>query len=818
MNLPSTTKDGIGIPEPPRTLPKLTSPLVLPVVALRDYVMYPGVLTPFAIAGERALRALESLDGSALVGLAMQREPDHEAATLGDVREIGVAAWIVKAIRANNDSHAIVAAEGLRRVRFVEELARDPYLRATAVVLEEIYPASPDAAYAALLQNIRDVATQVIAMSPTLPNELIVVLRGITDASTLADFAARLLTMSPRETRLDLLETLDVAKRLEKAFEELLREREQLDLRRRIQAAAEAKIGKAQHEFFLREQLAAIRKELGEADTAERIALELGAKIESVGMTDAAKSEANRELRRLEHLPPESAESGVVRTYLEWLVELPWNVMSATEIDVTRAQAILDEDHWDLEKVKERIVEYLAVTKLRRELKGPILCFVGPPGVGKTSIGKSIARASGRAFVRISLGGLRDEAEIRGHRRTYGGALPGQIIQGIRRAGTRDPVFMLDEIDKLGKDFRGDPAAALMEVLDPEQNVAFRDHYLDVPFDLSRVLFITTANVLDTVPPALLDRMEVLELPGYSDAEKVQIAQRFLVPKQVREHGLALDGQISFTTEGLTQIVRCYTREAGVRNLERCIGSICRKLARVIAAGERACWTITADAVRARLGVPRFRVESDLAERTRRPGVAVAIAWTPEGGEVLFVEAALMPRDRGEVTMTGHLGEVMLESARTALSWVRANAWRYQIPDDTFRKHDLHVHVPAGAVRKDGPSAGVVMAAALVSVFVGRPVRPFVAMSGEITLSGQLLPISGIKEKLLAAKRSGVREVVLPTANEPNVLEEVAPEIREGMVFTFVSTIEEALQRAIGPAPADEVRGPATTGPPAPSA
>jgi ATP-dependent Lon protease len=781
----------------------LDSELNLPIVTLRDAVVYPGVLMPFAAAGARAIRALESLEGdAALVGIAMQRQGDQDAACLGDVRDVGVVARVIKAAKSEDDSHAIVVAQGLHRIRFVRELARDPYLRASATLLADVYPPKIDAEFSALVHNVHDLAADVIAMSPTLPNELATVLDAVGDASIIADFAARLLTMSSRETRLELLEQFDVRVRLQRVYEELMLEREQLDLRRRIHAAAEAKIGKAQREFMLREQLAAIRRELGDAGTAERVVEELRVKIQSVGMNDAAKTEAERELRRLAHLPSESAESSVVRTYLDWLVSLPWQTASATEIDVTRSQAILDEDHWDLEKVKERIVEHLAVSKLRRDLKGPILCFVGPPGVGKTSVGKSIARASGRAFVRISLGGVHDEAEIRGHRRTYVGAIPGQIIQGIRRAGTRDPVFMLDEIDKLGKDFRGDPSAALMEALDPEQNGGFRDHYLDVPFDLSKVLFITTANALDTVPPALLDRMEVLELPGYSDVEKLQIAQRFLVPKQVAEHGLALGSQITFTDDGIRELISRYTREAGVRNLERSVGALCRKLARCIAAGEGAPWTVSGEVVRARLGVPRFDLESDLAGRTRRPGVAVGLAWTPQGGDILFVETTRMPRDRGEVTMTGHLGDVMLESAKTALSWVRASAARYGIPDEAFKQSDLHVHVPAGAVPKDGPSAGVVMATALVSLFTGRPVRPYLAMSGEITLVGELLPVGGIKEKLLAAKRSGVRELVLPRRNEPGVLEEIAPELREGITFHFVSTIEEAIDRALMPIPA----------------
>jgi ATP-dependent Lon protease len=674
--------------------------------------------------------------------------------------------------------------------------------------LPDVMPAEPDPTFEALAHNVRDLCFVVIAGSPVLSNELLAVLQSIERPGTLADFVATFLPSLSTETRQELLETVDVRARLRRAAEELTKETENLRLRGQIQAAVEEKVGKAQREFFLREQLKAIQKELHEESPEAKVVADLRAKIDEVHMPEAAKTEAVRELKRLEQIPVASAEYGVARTYLDWLVALPWSVSGAHEVDTRAAQQVLDEDHYDLERVKERIVEYLAVLKLTRNLKGPIFCFVGPPGVGKTSLGRSIARALGRSFVRISLGGMRDEAEIRGHRRTYVGALPGQIIQGLRRAATNDPVFMLDEIDKLGSDFRGDPASALLEVLDPEQNVGFRDHYVDVPFDLSKVLFITTANVLDPVAPALRDRMEVLELPGYTETEKLEIARRYLVPKGLREHGLVGDHRVSFTDEGLREIVRSYTLEAGVRGLERAIGAVCRKHARSVAEGRTGPLTVGADETRARLGAPRYHVETDLVERTRKPGVAVALAWTPQGGDVLFVEAVRMPRDRGDVTITGQLGQVMQESVRAALSWMRANGERLGIPADEYRKFDVHLHVPAGAVPKDGPSAGLVMAVALVSAFRERPVRPFVALTGEITLTGEVLPVGGIKEKVLAAKRSGVRRIVLPERNRANVAEDVPGDLREGLSFSFVSTIDEALQCAFENAVGTEVGAP----------
>jgi ATP-dependent Lon protease len=621
---------------------------------------------------------------------------------------------------------------------------------------------------------------------------------NIDSPGRLADFVASTLPSLNTMVRQELLETFSVRKRLETLISELTKEREVLELRSKIHDQVQEQVNQSQREFLLREQMKAIQKELGESDDGQAEIEELRKKVEESGMTEDAKKECTRELKRLAKMTPASAEYMVSRTYLEWMTSLPWNKTSGTDdINIPKAEEILNEDHYDLVKVKERILDYLAVKKLQPGMKGPILCFVGPPGVGKTSLGKSIARAMGRKFVRISLGGMHDEAEIRGHRRTYIGALPGQIIQGIRRAETLDPVFMLDEVDKLGRDFRGDPAAALMEVLDPEQNSTFRDHYLDVPFDLSKVLWVATANWMDPIPEPLRDRMEIIELAGYTEEEKVHIAKRFLIPRQTTEHGLALGEQIEFTDESLHYLIHSYTREAGVRNLEREIATLIRKQARRIAEGKTEKQIVTPEVIREALGLEKVRVEKEVEERVQKPGVSVGLVWTPVGGDIVFIEASKM-RGGKQFTVTGHLGEVMQESTRAALTWVRANAERYGIDPDFFRKIDLHIHVPSGAIPKDGPSAGVAMVTALVSLLTGRPVRPRVAMTGEISLSGIVLPIGGVKEKVLGAKRAGIREVILPSENEPNVKEDLQPEMLEGVQIHFVRTAEEALEIALG--------------------
>jgi ATP-dependent Lon protease len=588
-----------------------------------------------------------------------------------------------------------------------------------------------------------------------------------------------------------------VRKRLEALIRELSKELEVLELRSKIHEQVQEQVSQNQREYLLREQMKAIQKELGESDDSMQEIDELRKKVEDANMPAEAKKECERELKRLAKMTPASAEYMVSRTYLEWMTSLPWSKSSGNEeIDITKAQTILNEDHYDLEKVKERILDYLAVKKLQPGMKGPILCFIGPPGVGKTSLGKSIARSLGRKFVRIALGGMHDEAEIRGHRRTYIGALPGQIIQGIKRAEMNDPVMMLDEVDKLGRDFRGDPSSALMEVLDPEQNNSFRDHYLDVPFDLSKVLFIATANWMDPIPEPLRDRMEIIELPGYTGEEKLHIAHKYLIPKQAAEHGLKVGEQLEFTDPGLQEIIHSFTREAGVRNLEREIATITRKQARRIAEGKTEKMVVTPEVVREFLGVPKFRTEKEVAERVKKPGVAVGLVWTPVGGDIIFIEATRM-RGGKQFTMTGHLGEVMQESMTAALTWTRANGERYGIDPDFFRKHDIHIHVPSGAVPKDGPSAGAAMVTALVSLLSGRAVREGLAMTGEMTLSGVVLPIGGVKEKVLGAKRAGIKEVLLPADNEPNAVADLTPEILGDMKIVYVRTLDEVLEHAL---------------------
>jgi ATP-dependent Lon protease len=697
------------------------------------------------------------------------------------------------------NGNVVAFLEGLERIRVVEVIGLKPFLKARVEAQPDLED-QRDAELTALERNVLELFKEVVARSPQLSDDLQTEASNIDTPARLADFVASTLPSLNTMVRQELLETFSVRKRLETLSNELSKEKEVLELRSKIHDQVQEQVNQSQREFLLREQMKAIQKELGESDDAQSEVEELRKKAEESGMSAEAKKECDRELKRLAKMTPASAEYMVSRTYLEWMTSLPWNKTSGTgeeQIDIAKAQEILDEDHYDLEKVKQRILDYFAVKKIQPGMKGPILCFVGPPGVGKTSLGQSIARAMGRKFVRISLGGMHDEAEIRGHRRTYIGALPGQIIQGIRRAETMDPVLMLDEVDKLGRDFRGDPSAALMEVLDPEQNSTFRDHYLDVPFDLSKVLFVATANWMDPIPEALRDRMEILELPGYTEEEKIHIAKRFLIPRQTKEHGIKLGEQIEFTDEALHDLIHHYTREAGVRNLEREIATLVRKQARRIAEGKLEKLSVTPEVIREALGIPKFRLEKEVEERVQKPGVAVGLVWTPVGGDIVFIEASKM-RGGKQFTMTGHLGEVMQESMRAALSWVRANSERYGIDADFFRKLDLHIHVPSGAVPKDGPSAGVAMVTALVSLLTGRPVRPRVAMTGEISLSGIVLPVGGIKEKVLGAKRAGIREVILPSENELNVKEDLPPQILEGVQIHFVRTAEQALEIALG--------------------
>ena len=769
----------------------LLLPDLLSILPLRDTVLFPQAVLPLAVARVPSVRLVEdAIAGSRLIAVVTQRDPAIEEPGSEDLFTVGTAALIHKVLKQPDGTLRLVV-QGIARFRIVEIVQREPFLKARVEEVEEPEASTGDLELEALTRNAAALFQKIISLSPALPDELAGVALNIADPGRLTDVIGASLPTLGVTTKQDLLATADVKLRLQKLVGALAKEVEVLELGSKIQSQVQSEMSKNQREYYLREQLKAIQKELGEADERGQEIDELRKKIEAAGMSEEARKETLRELDRLAKMPPAAAEYTVIRTYLDCLIALPWQKETADQLDIAAARRILDEDHWGLEKVKDRILEYLAVKKIRPGGKDPILCFVGPPGVGKTSLGKSIARALGRKFARISLGGVRDEAEIRGHRRTYIGALPGQIIQALRRAESKNPVFMLDEIDKLGMDFRGDPASALLEVLDPEQNSAFRDHYVDVPFDLSKALFITTANILDPVPPALRDRMEVLELPGYTEEEKVAIARRHLIPKQTVEHGLVPGEQIEFTEDALRLLIRNYTREAGLRNLEREIATLCRKVARRRAEGQVEKITISPAVVTEYLGAPKYLLE-ELEERTRMAGVAVGLAWTAAGGDILFVEATRMKGGK-TLTLTGQLGEVMKESAQAALSWVRSHAAELGIPPNFWESSDLHLHVPAGAIPKDGPSAGVTMVTALVSLLRGRSVRPDLAMTGEITLSGRVLPVGGIKEKVLAAKRVGVKSVILPKRNEKNLLEDVPQAVQESMTFHLVDTIAEVI-------------------------
>jgi ATP-dependent Lon protease len=766
------------------------------ILPLRDTVLFPNSFMPLAVARETSVALVdEAIASGKVIGVFTQRDPSHEEPTDADLHATGTLAHIHKMFKLPDGSLRLIV-QGIVRLRISKVVATKPYLRAEVAELTDVVSAS-SLEIDALERNIRTNFSQVVQLSPVLSEDLTTLASNITDVSKLTDFIAASLSTISTATRQELLDMADVRARMDELNRLLTKELEVLELGSKIQSQVQSEVGKGQREYFLREQMKAIQKELGEGDDQAREVDELRSRIEAAGMPDEVKKEALRELDRLAKMPAAAAEYTVARTYIDWLTALPWAKTTEEVIDLPRAKQVLDDDHSGLERLKDRILEYLAVRKLRPSIKGPILCFVGPPGVGKTSLAKSIASAVGRNFVRISLGGMRDEAEIRGHRRTYIGALPGQIIQGLRRAGSKNPVFILDEIDKLGSDFRGDPASALLEVLDPEQNNTFRDHYLDVPFDLSEVLFITTANVLDTIPGPLRDRMEVLELAGYTEQEKLAIARDHLVKRQITNHGLE-PSEVVFTDEALSSIIRGYTREAGVRNLEREIGSVCRKIARRRAEGGEGTVTVTPAVVTELLGSARH-LDEETRDRTRDPGVAVGMAWTPVGGDILFIEASRMP-GASQLTITGQLGDVMKESARIALSWFRANATRHGVDPAFYKDAEIHLHVPAGAIPKDGPSAGVTMVTALASALSLRPVRPNLAMTGEITLSGRVLPVGGIKEKVLAAKRLGINELILPKANERNVLEDLTTEQRSGLTVHYVSEMDEVLALALQPA------------------
>jgi len=766
-------------------------PANLPILPLRGVVIFPSAIVPLLISRGASLKLVEDcLAGDRMLGLAAQKNPEEEVPQSNGLYSRGTAGRILKMLKYPDQSVRILV-QGLKRIEIVNYTQQEPYFRADVRPLHDTFEPSKD--IDAVQAHMVNQFAKFVSMIPYLPDELQVVVMNIKDPGKVTDLIASNLNISLEEKQ-DLLSTLDIRIRLEKLSTILNREIELLELGHKIQSQVQTELNKNQKEFYLRQQLKAIQKELGEGDGKTAEIEDLHRRVEEAKMPPEALKAAEHELDRLRMIPPESAEHTVVRTYLEWLVSLPWGVSTDDNLDLHHARGVLDEDHYDLEKIKDRILEYLAVRQLRKDPKSPILCFVGPPGVGKTSLGRSIARAMGRKFVRLSLGGIRDEAEIRGHRRTYIGALPGRIIQNIKNAASNNPLFMLDEIDKLGMDFRGDPASALLEVLDPEQNNTFQDHYLDVPFDLSRVMFVTTANVLDPIPAPLRDRMEVIELAGYTEEDKLQIARRHLIPKQLREHGLT-DENLRFDDEALVHMIRSYTREAGLRNLEREIGTVCRKIARAITEGRTEPVVCTAAKVREFLGPERYF--SELAERTEDPGVAIGLAWTPNGGDILFIESTRMAGKKG-LTLTGHLGEVMKESAQAALSWVRSRADRLGIPPDFFENTDIHIHVPHGAIPKDGPSAGVTIATSLASLLTGRHVRPNVAMTGEITLRGKVEPVGGIKEKVLAARRAGVETVILPRRNEKD-LEDVPPAVREALRFHFVDTVDEVLELALEP-------------------
>ena len=778
---------------------ELSIPDVLAILPLRGTVIFPQAVMPLAAGRPASVRLIqEALQGSRIIGAVMQRDPAEDEPRVQGLHAVGTVIIIHKALKQPDGTLRLVV-QGLGRFRITDVVQEAPFLRARIQRLTDEASSAATLEVEALGRTATGLFQKVVELSPTLPDELLSILGSAEGPGALADLIAGSLPTLPTPLRQELLETVGVAERLQRLVGALTKEVEVLALGSKIQSEVQSELSKTQREYYLREQMKAIQKELGEADDRTQEIDALRRKIESAGMTEEANKEALRELDRLAKMPPAAPEYTVARTYIDWLVSMPWQQETADTVDIAGARTILDEDHEGVEKIKERILEYLAVKKIRPSGKDPILCFVGPPGVGKTSLGRSIARALGRKFHRISLGGMRDEAEIRGHRRTYVGALPGQIIQGLRRAGTKNPVFMLDEIDKLGMDFRGDPASALLEVLDPEQNVSFRDHYVDVAFDLSRVLFVTTANVIDTVPPALRDRMEIIPLAGYTEEEKIAIAQRHLVPKQAREHGLEPAGDIEFTPEALRLLARGYTREAGVRSLEREIASICRKVARRRAEGHTEAARITPDVVTSFLGVPRFELE-EAEERTRVPGVAIGLAWTPVGGDILFIEATRMKGAR-TLTLTGQLGDVMKESVQAALSWVRSHADELGIASGFWEMSDIHVHVPAGAIPKDGPSAGVTMTTALVSLLTGRRVRSGLAMTGEVSLTGRVLPVGGIKEKVLAAHRAGIRTVLLPRRNAKNLIEDVPPRVRDEMTIHLVDSVPDVLRLALEDVP-----------------
>lgn len=776
-----------------QTVAEAAASRLLPILPMNDLVLFPRLIVPLSLWEESAQHLVdETLLKDKILGILTSRKPVVGTPTQDNFYAVGTAAVILKMGKTAEDVVRLLI-QGLYRFRVEEIVAHEPYLQARVTPISEEF--EPDLEINAMISNLKGLFLKMLELSPYLPSELGAMVRDIDDPRIMADVTGGSLNISKTEKQ-ELLETIDVKERLRKVLTLVNRELEILELGKKIQSQVKVEMEKTQKEYYLREQIKALQKELGDVDERTREIEELRTRLEDSQLPEAAMKEAERELNRLGRIPPTSPDHQVIRTYLEWMIELPWNVATEDNLDLEQARRILDEDHYDLEKVKKRILEFLAVRKLKPDMKGPILCFVGPPGTGKTSLGKSIARALGRNFVRMSLGGVRDEAEIRGHRRTYVGALPGRIIQSIRRAGSNNPVFVLDEIDKIGTDFRGDPSSALLEVLDPEQNFSFSDHYLEVGFDLSRVMFLTTANIIDTVPPALRDRMEVLELPGYTEEEKLHIAFDYLLPRQLQAHGLSAD-QLEITPEAMHRVIADYTREAGLRNLEREIAALCRGVAREVAEGICTHKRITEAEIPAYLGPPRFFREAALDHP--EPGVATGLAWTPTGGELLFIEALRMPGN-SRLKLTGQLGEVMKESADAALSYIRARAPYLGVAEDFFDNSDIHIHVPAGAIPKDGPSAGVAMLTAMVSLLSNRPVKKGLAMTGEITLRGHVMPVGGIKNKVLAAHRAGLKEIILPAQNAKD-LEEIPANVRETLQFHLVEHMDQVLEIAFADHP-----------------
>jgi ATP-dependent Lon protease len=765
----------------------------LPVLPVRDTVLFPHAVLPLTVGRESSIQLINSLGEEKTILVVAQRDARQDTPQAADLHAIGTRATIHKVVKMPNQS-LFVFTEGTERVKLGEFSQLTPFMTAECEPLAELEPEeTPE--LEALQRNVVSQFQQIVSASPTLSDDLQTIALNIDEPGRLADFIASSLPFLTTADKQELLETPDVNARLERINKHLAKELEVQQLRNKIQTEVQDSVQQSQRDYYLREQMKAIQKELGDLDDSQKDIAELKEKIEAAGMPEDTKKDALKELGRLSRMSPMAADYSLTRNYIEWLAVLPWSKSSGGQVDIVKAKEFLDEDHYGLRKVKERILDYLSVRRLKPDMKGPILCFVGPPGVGKTSLGRSVARALGRKFQRISLGGMHDEAELRGHRRTYIGALPGQIIQSLKRVEANDPVFMLDEVDKLGRDFRGDPASALLEVLDPEQNNTFRDNYLDQPFDLSKVLFICTANQLDTVPAPLLDRMEIIELTGYTEEEKVNIAERYLIPRQIKENGITAE-QIEFPRASVHLIARHYTREAGVRKLEQLVGTVCRKQARRLAEGKEGKLVVTDDVIHEFLGGIKVRVDTEIAERTKRAGVAVGLAWTPAGGDVLFIEANKM-KGKGNFTITGQIGDVMKESMQAALTWVRSNAARLGLDEDVLKDVDLHIHVPAGAIPKDGPSAGVTMVTALVSLLTDTPVRPLTAMTGEITLSGNVLPVGGIKEKFLAAKRAGVRDVILPHDVKTNVEEDLTTDQIEGVTIHYATMIDDVLAIAL---------------------